>query len=182
MARKFRGTETVKVDGKGRMSVPARMRKHFELCDPDFATSNTGRAQLVAVHGPDWWNWLELYTIDAIAEIDEQIDGLTRGSIERRWLEQLMNGQSIELEIDREGRLMLPQKLREKLGFANGAEVTFASSGDYLKVYLPESPPKDVAEVEEFAAAKGDGFDPRVYVGQAATEAGTHGPISGSGT
>ena len=48
MARKFRGTETVKVDSKGRMSVPARMRKHFEQCDPAFATSNTGRAQLVS--------------------------------------------------------------------------------------------------------------------------------------
>ncbi|WP_411957631.1 hypothetical protein [Paracoccus homiensis] len=27
MARKFRGTESVKVDGKGRMSIPARLRK-----------------------------------------------------------------------------------------------------------------------------------------------------------
>lgn len=165
MARKFRGTEAVKVDGKGRMSVPAKMRKHFELCDPAFATSNTGRPQLVAVYGPDWWNWLELYTIDAIDEIDQQIDRLTRGSLERRWLEQLMNGQSVDLEIDREGRLILPLKLREKLGFGNGAEVVFASSGDYLKVYLPDSPPKDVEEVEEFAASKGIGFDPRVFVG-----------------
>lgn len=166
MARKFRGTETVKVDGKGRMSVPARMRKHFELCDPDFATSNTGRAQLVAVYGPDWWNWLELYTIEAIDEIDRQIDELTRGSLERRWLEQLMNGQSIDLEIDREGRLILPLKLREKLGMANGAEVVFASHGDYLKVYSPDSLPKDIEEVEQFAASRGQGFDPRIFVGQ----------------
>nr|WP_277882942.1 division/cell wall cluster transcriptional repressor MraZ [Paracoccus salsus] len=79
-----------------------------------------------------------------------------------------MNAQSVDLEIDREGRLMLPQKLREKLGFENGAEVTFAASGDYLKVYLPESPPKDILEVEEFAASKGPGFDPRSLAGQAA--------------
>ena len=30
MARKFRGTETVKVDGKGRMSIPARLRRVFD--------------------------------------------------------------------------------------------------------------------------------------------------------
>ena len=172
MARKFRGTETVKVDSKGRMSVPARMRKHFEQCDPPFATSNTGRAQLVAVHGPDWWNWLELYTIDAIEEIDQQIDKMQRGSVERRWLEQLMNAQSVDLEIDREGRLMLPQKLREKLGFDNGAEITFAASGDYLKMYLPDSPPKDIVEVEEFAASKGPGFDPRSLAAQSAGDEG----------
>lgn len=161
MASKFRGTETVKVDSKGRLSVPAKMRKHFELSDPGFATSNTGRAQLVAVYGPDWWNWLELYTIDAIDEIDQQIGQMVRGSVERRWLEQLMNAQSVDLEIDREGRLVLPLKLREKLGFENGGDVVFASSGDYLKVYHPDSPPADVAEVEEFAASKGRGFDPR---------------------
>ena len=168
MARKFRGTESVKVDGKGRMSIPARLRKVFDAGDPSFSTSNTGRTQVVAVYGPDWWNWIELYTIDAIEEIDEQIDGLTRGSRERRWLEQLMNGQSTDLEIDREGRLVLPLKLREKLGFEAGVETLFASHGDYIKVYLPESPPKDIAEIEEFAAEKGEGFDPREFLAQAA--------------
>ncbi len=36
---------------------------------------------------PTGGNWLELYTIEAIEQIDEQIDRLTRGSQERRWLE-----------------------------------------------------------------------------------------------
>ncbi|SNT75216.1 hypothetical protein [Paracoccus seriniphilus] len=170
MARKFRGTETVKVDGKGRMSVPARLRKVFDACDPAFATSNTGRTQVVAVYGPDWWNWIELYSIEAIEDIDEQIDKLTRGSKKRRWLEQLMNGQSVDLEIDREGRLVLPQKLREKLGFDNGVETTFESHGDYVKVYLPDSRPKDVEELEEFAASKGPGFDPRVFLSEDESE------------
>lgn len=164
MARKFRGTETVKVDGKGRMSVPARLRKIFDEGDPAFSTSNTGRTQLVAVYGPDWWNWLELYTIDAIEQIDTQIDRLPRGTKERRWLEQLMNGQSMDLEVDREGRLVLPLKLRERLGFESGVETLFESHGDYIKVYLPESKPKDVEELEEFAASKGQGFDPREFL------------------
>jgi|TARA_B100001146_G_scaffold224065_1_gene240568 MraZ protein len=170
VARKFRGTDSVRIDGKGRMSIPARFRKVFDAGDPSFATSNTGRTQLVAVYGPDWWNWLELYTIEAIEEIDQQIDRLTRGSNKRRWLEQLMNGQSVDLEIDREGRLVLPQKLREKLGFDNGVETTFASHGDYMKVYLPDSPPKDVEELEDFAASKGRGFDPRVFLSETGEE------------
>lgn len=172
MARKFRGTETVKVDGKGRMSVPARLRRVFDAGDPGFSSSSAGRTQLVAVYGPDWWNWIELYTIDAIEEIDAQIDRLTRGSQERRWLELLMNGQSTDLEIDREGRLVLPQKLREKLGFSEGTETIFESRGDYIQVYHPDERPKDVAALEDFAASKGPEFDPRAFLDAAAAGPG----------
>lgn len=170
MARKFRGTESVKIDGKGRMSIPAKMRRVFDAGDPFFSSSNTGRTQLVAVYGPDWWNWIELYTIEAADEIDEQIDKLTRGSKKRRWLEQLMNGQSTDLEIDREGRLVLPHRLREKLGMLDGAETIFASHGDYIKVYHPDSLPKDIEELEEFTESKGPGFDPREFLSEADTD------------
>lgn len=172
MARKFRGTENVKLDGKGRMSIPAKMRRVFDAGDPSFSTSNTGRTQIVAVYGPDWWNWIELYTIEAADEIDEQIDSLTRGSKERRWLEQLMNGQSTDLEIDRDGRLVLPLRLREKLALSEGAETVFASHGDYIKVYHPDSPPKDIEELEEFTVSKGPGFDPRAFLSEVASDEG----------
>ena len=164
MARKFRGTETVKVDSKGRMSIPARLRRVFDAGDPGFSASGSARTQLVAVYGPDWWNWLELYSIEAIEQIDEQIDRLTRGSQERRWLELLMNGQSTDLEIDREGRLVLPAKLRDKLGFAEGSETIFESRGDYVQVYDPTSRPKDVQALEEFTAQHGPDFDPRAFL------------------
>jgi len=164
VARKFRGTETVKVDSKGRMSIPARLRRVFDAGDPGFSASGSGRTQLVAVYGPDWWNWLELYSIEAIEQIDDQIDRLTRGSQERRWLELLMNGQSTDLEIDREGRLVLPAKLRDKLGFAEGSETTFESRGDYVQVYDPTSRPKAVQALEEFTAQHGPDFDPRAFL------------------
>lgn len=166
VARKFRGTETVKVDGKGRMSIPARLRRVFDAGDPSFAGSATGRTQIVAVYGPDWWNWLELYSIDAMEQIDEQIDRLPRGSQQRRWLELLMNGQSVELDIDREGRLVLPARLRDKLGLVEGAETIFESRGDYVQVYHPDSRPKDVEALEDFASSYGPDFDPRVFLHQ----------------
>ncbi|MDO5647052.1 cell division/cell wall cluster transcriptional repressor MraZ [Paracoccus sp. (in: a-proteobacteria)] len=164
MARKLRGSVTVKVDSKGRMAIPARLRRVFDLGDPSYAESTTGRTQLVAVHGPEEWNWIELYSIDAIDEIDDQISQMPRGSQKRRWLELLMNGQSMDLEIDRENRLILPARLREKLGFVDGAETIFESRGDYIQVYLPDSRPKDVVALEEFAAGYGPGFDPREFL------------------
>ena len=149
------------------MSIPARLRRVFDASDPAFASANTGRTQLVAVYGPEEWNWIELYTIEAIEEIDEQIDRLPRGSKERRWLELLMNGQSTDLEIDREGRLVLPLKLREKLGLVEGVETIFESRGDYIQVYNPESRPNDIMALEDFAAEHGRDFDPRSYLDKA---------------
>lgn len=173
MARKFRGTETVKVDGKGRMSIPARFRRTFDAGDPAFESNNTGRTQLVAVYGPESWNWIELYTIDAIDEIDAQIDGLVRGSPERRWLEQLMNGQSVDLEIDREGRLVLPLKLREKLGLGENTESVFQSRGDYIQVFHPDVQPADGEALSAFTSSYGPEFDPREFLRGSAAPVGT---------
>ena len=49
LARRFRGSEEVKVDAKGRVSIPAKFRRVFESCDPDWETGR--RPQLVIVYG-----------------------------------------------------------------------------------------------------------------------------------
>ena len=158
MARRFRGSEEVKVDAKGRVSIPAKFRRVFESCDPDWETGK--RPQLVIVYGRADWRHLELYTLEAIEEIDAQIDQMQRGSPERRLLESIMHGAAEEAEIDPDGRLVLPQKLREKVGLDDRA--FFVAAGDYLKVWRPET--YDEAEgdaVEALVAELGEGFDPR---------------------
>lgn len=170
MARKFRGTETSKVDGKGRMSIPAPLRRVFDAGDPDH-DATLGRTQMVAVFGPPEWNWIELYTVEAIERIDAQIDAMPRGSRQRRWLERLMNGQSKHLEIDREGRIVLPQKLREKLGLGDNAETVLESRGDYVQLYHPDQPPAETLALEEFTRGFGPDFDPRSFIDEMADPA-----------
>ena len=131
MARRFRGSEEVKVDAKGRVSIPAKFRRVFEASDPDFEPGK--RAQLVIVFGTRDWKYLQLFTINAIDEIDEQIAGLDRGSPRRNYLEHIYHGHSEEAEIDGDGRLVLPQKLRDKIGLTDAA--VFISGGDNLKVW-----------------------------------------------
>ena len=161
MARRFRGQDEVKVDAKGRLSIPAKFRRVFESCDPDWETGR--RPQLVIVYGPSDWQHLELYTIEAIEEIDAQIDRMTRGSPERLWLERLMNGTAEEAEIDNDGRLLLPQKLREKIGLDDRA--FFIASGDYLRLWNPDSYAEAEGNaVDAFAAEHPEGFDPRSFL------------------
>lgn len=96
----------------------------------------------------------------AIEEIDEQIEDMQRGSAERLLLEERMYGQSIETQIDDDGRLVLPQKLREKIGLTS--EAFFISAGDYFKIWKPETY-QDKAEIRagRLADQYAEDFDPR---------------------
>ncbi len=135
MARRFRGSETFKVDAKGRVSIPASFRRVIESFDPDWREGL--RPNIIISHGPVTQNWLEVYTIRAIEEIDSQIDAMQRGTPERALLEERMYGNAVEAQIDEDGRLVLPQKLREKAGL--GGEAFFISAGDYFEIWKPET-------------------------------------------
>lgn len=156
MARRFRGSEEVKVDAKGRISIPAKFRRVFESSDPDWETGK--RPQLVIVFGTAGWKYLQLFTIDAITEIDDQISALPRGSAARNLLENIYHGHAEETEIDGDGRLVLPQKLREKIGLTDAA--FFIAAGDNLKVWSPENYLEEERELEARVPEFEPGADP----------------------
>ena len=137
MARRFRGSETFKVDAKGRVSIPASFRRVIEAGDP------------------------EVFTMEAIYEIDEQIDAMQRGSVARAEIEELMYAQSHQTDIDGDGRLVLPQKLREKIGLK--AEAFFASAGTSFKIWDPEAyEAEQSALASERATERPERYDPLV--------------------
>jgi MraZ protein len=135
VARRFRGSETFKVDAKGRVSIPAAFRRVIEESDPDWREGL--RPNIVIVYGDERQTWLEAYTIAAIHEIDEQIESMQRGSKDRLILEDRMYGKATEVQIDDDGRLVLSQRLREKIGLTS--EAFFISAGDHFKIWKPET-------------------------------------------
>ncbi|PZO67801.1 MAG: transcriptional regulator MraZ [Paracoccus denitrificans] len=156
MARRFRGSEEVKVDAKGRVSIPAKFRRVFEAGDSDY--ENGRRPQLVIVYGFADWKTLRLYTMEAIQGIDARIDRMQTGSVERTYLETMMNGLSEEAEIDGDGRLLLPQRLREKIGLDDRA--FFIASGEFLKLSTPEQHEADLAVIAATMPVLPEGADP----------------------
>ena len=156
MARRFRGSEEVKVDAKGRVSIPAKFRRVFEASDPDFQPGK--RAQMVIVHGTRNWNWLQLFTIEAMEEIEDEIARMPRGSAARNLLENIYQGHADEAEIDGDGRLVLPQKLREKIGLTDSA--FFISAGDSLKIWTPEAHAEEERALEARVPELEPGADP----------------------
>ncbi len=157
MARRFRGESHHKVDAKGRVSIPALFRRVLEAGDPDWQSGQ--RPQLIIVYGDQRRNYLECYTIEAIDEVDRKIDKMPRGTVERRMLERMIHGQSLPTEVDGDGRLVLPQKLREKIGL--GKEAFFIASGDTFQIWKPDTyETSEMAKTEAWMDSLPDDFDP----------------------
>ncbi|WP_413870262.1 division/cell wall cluster transcriptional repressor MraZ [Albidovulum sp.] len=158
MARRFRGSDTFKVDAKGRVSIPAPFRRVIEAADPDWKEGL--RPNIVIVYGPESQDWLDVYSMEAVHEMDEQIALMQRGSPERLMIEELMYGQSLEAQIDDDGRLTIPQKYRDKIGLAT--EAFFISAGDYFRIWNPATyETKAARRSTRLADRYPEDFDPR---------------------
>ena len=133
MSRRFRGESHHKVDSKGRVSIPASFRRVLEASDPNYREGDN--PELVIVYGDHRRTYLECYTMEAIDEVDRKIAKMQRGSIERRMLEKMFNGQSYPTSVDETGRLVLPAKLRQKIGLEG--EAYFIATGDTFQIWDP---------------------------------------------
>ena len=161
--RRFRGEGHHKVDTKGRVSIPASFRRVLEAGDPDWTDGLN--PNLVIVYGDHRRNFLECYTIEAIAEVDDQIEALPRGSMERRMLQRLFHGQSFPTSVDETGRLVLPAKLRAKIEL--DAEAFFIAAGDTFQIWKPDTyETEELAKTEAWLDELPDDFDPLVLLDQ----------------
>ncbi|MFD1913379.1 division/cell wall cluster transcriptional repressor MraZ [Halodurantibacterium flavum] len=145
MAHTFRGEFNQKVDAKGRVSIPAPFRRVLEAGDPDWADGH--RPRFVIVYGDERRKFLECYTISAMREVEAQIARLPRGSGTRRLLERVMITLSHSSEVDEDGRIVLPQKLRDKIGLS--AEAVFAGALDTFQIWQPETYEADLVEAAQ---------------------------------
>ena len=162
MARRFRGESHHKVDTKGRVSIPASFRRVLEASDPNWREA-TDTPELVIVYGDHRRNYLECYTIEAIEEVDEKIDALPRGSLERKMLQRLFHGQSFPTTVDETGRLVLPAKLRQKIDLTG--EAFFIAAGDTFQIWKPETyESEELDRTEAWLDELGEDVDPLSFL------------------
>lgn len=161
MARRFRGESHHKVDTKGRVSIPALFRRVLEAGDPNWQPGDT--PELVIVYGDHRREFLECYTMEAIEGVDAKIDALPRGSQPRKHLQRMFHGQSFPTSVDVTGRLVLPAKLRAKIGLEG--EAFFIAAGDTFQIWNPETyEDVEVANSEAWLDDLPDEFDPMEYL------------------
>lgn len=158
----FTGEHTQKVDGKGRMSIPADFRRVLESGDPEWTTGLFPRMYLL--YGDHLKNELHGYTVDEFNKVVDQINALPRGSANKKKLSRLIIGQSIKLDVDKDGRTVMPIKQRQKLGLTDG-ELKFSGLGDHFEIWKAETYSEEIADdLNEWLSTQEDGFDPLILL------------------
>lgn len=163
MTISFTGEYPQRIDGKGRVSIPAPVRRVLDAGDPDRPDGTTPRFQLA--YGAHLKGHLRIYTIKAFDQIKARIEARQDGSQEMRNLAYVYLTQSAEIETDKDGRIVLPQRQREKLGLEEG-EVMFMGFGGYCEIWKAETFAATTAKsVEDWLSGSGENFDPISLLG-----------------
>jgi MraZ protein len=128
----FRGTFEYSLDNRGRIPIPARYRASFSL-------------GAILVESQD--GCVEVYTSEAY---EREADYLTTQRPTRRKARRLRRGffgRSLDVELDRQGRILLPQRLRQH-GDLNGS-VLIVGRGECLEIWNPERWGVEQKEIDE---------------------------------
>jgi len=138
----FKGEFYQKVDSKARVSIPASLRRILELDDP--ATKNGQRARVNMVYGGSKRQFVECYSMIGAADLHKRIAQLPLGSAQREMAELTFITRSTDVEIDEDGRLVLPAKVRQKMGvtteeLAKGFSAAFAGKLERFQLWKADS-------------------------------------------
>lgn len=152
MVLSFIGESLHKLDGKGRVSVPADFRRVLEAADPKWADGLN--PNVIIVYGDVRRNFFECFSVESYKDVQNRILKLPRGSKRRKAMQRLYNTQAVATTVDETGRLVLSAKLKDKLGLTD--KVFFAGNGDTFEIWHPET---YHAEVQDGLEADDD-FDP----------------------
>lgn len=102
----FRGVATFNLDTKGRMAIPAKFRKHLDVCCE-------GRLVVTIDHAE---HCLQLYPLSEWEVVEQKLADLPSLNPQVRKLKRMLLGYATECEMDNNSRILLPAKLREFAG------------------------------------------------------------------
>jgi len=123
----FRGLNTVNIDVKGRLAIPARFRE---------ALAGLDRVELVLTLNP-WDRSLWLYPVAEWEDIEIKLSGLSDYDKHSRRTKQIMRGYATDCSCDAQGRVLLPQELREISGLSKA--VALLGQGNKLEIWDHEN-------------------------------------------
>ncbi len=139
----FKGGSTVNLDAKGRLALPTRYRTDLmERCEGCVVVTVHNDHCLAMYPRPDW------------DEIERKLVRLPNQNRRTRMLQRMFLGHASELEMDKNGRVLLPPRLRD---FVNlGKRVELVGLGNKFEIWNEEAWEKNC---EAWLASNGDEGD-----------------------
>lgn len=101
----FRGINRVNLDAKGRLAIPTRYRDRLQECCA---------SELVVTVDPD--RCLLIYPLPEWDQIEQKLMKLPTFNESARILQRLLVGNATDVEMDGQGRVLVPTLLREFAG------------------------------------------------------------------
>ena len=102
----FRGISNISIDTKGRLSMPSKYR--------DAILASAAGQIIITVDHAD--KCLLLYPMDQWLQVEQALMNLPNVNRRVRNMQRLLLGHAAELELDVQGRVLLPAPLREYAG------------------------------------------------------------------
>jgi transcriptional regulator MraZ len=121
----FKGTYRHRIDGKGRLPVPAPFRRALQAQGAGSLVV-TVLDQCLAAYAPQEWARLE-GQLAALPAFNRQVKALTR----------VLASRAVDCDLDVQGRILLPATLRQAAGLAREA-VVIGALGRF-EIWAPES-------------------------------------------
>jgi MraZ protein len=121
----FSGDSYLNVDDKGRLAIPARYREGLQ---------DSCASQLVITVDPgSRERCLLLYPQDAWHAVVDQLKAVPNTDPQANTFRRLFVGRSVQLEMDRQGRILLPVKHREYAGL--GSQVVLVGQINKFEIW-----------------------------------------------
>ena len=122
----FRGINNATLDSKGRMALPTRNREVVSAAADGkvVVTIDVREACLLLYPLPEW------------EVVQRKLEGLSNINQEARLLQRLLIGHATDLEMDGNGRLLLPQMLRDYAGLEK--KVVLLGQGNKIEIWSAE--------------------------------------------
>lgn len=111
------------LDAAGRVAIPARLRDAFR-----------GEIRLVHLFEP----CINVYTEEGWQRISQRLQGLDTFRTGARALGRQLWSRAHPVEPDRQGRVLIPQKLRDAANLAVNQPVTVLGVDDHLELWNPD--------------------------------------------
>jgi MraZ protein len=132
----FLGQFQHNLDEKGRLMIPARFRELLE--GGAFITQGFDKCLMVMT---------EAY----FKQVYERIESMNLADPTARLLRRLILSNANPVEVDKVGRIVVPQNLRGFLGIENG-ELVVAGQGEYFEVWTPALWSEQMAQLQDTEA------------------------------
>ena len=122
----FRGISSATLDSKGRMALPARFREPVSVgADSKLVVTIDMREKCLLMYPlPEW------------EVVQGKLEGLSNIRPDARLLQRLLIGHATDLELDGNGRVLLPPLLRDYASLVKG--LVLVGQGNKIEIWADE--------------------------------------------